>query len=164
MSKDDYNELINEFSNEDKKILKNMIALGVSYDGSVTVSTKTITKDQQKMADERRKKTGMFLNRYTSIIELVLPLFCQILSDPLHTQSIDESVFGQIVCTVFKEENEINFKKERFAMSMIGGLSWSEVSAIRSIPDLNSVLLMADSVMTANEFLKEIGKINVISQ
>lgn len=36
------------------------------------------------------QKTGMHLNRYTSIIELVVPLFCQILEDPLHAQSIDK--------------------------------------------------------------------------
>lgn len=45
-----------------------MIALGVSYDGSITKSTKTITKDQQKIAEARMQKTGMHLNRYTSII------------------------------------------------------------------------------------------------
>lgn len=45
---------------------------------------------------------------------------------------------------------------------MIGGLSWSEISAIRSVPGLNNILLMADAVMTANEFLKEIAKINTI--
>lgn len=50
MSKDDYENLMNLYSNEDKKILKNLIALGVSYDGSISKSTKTITKDQQKIA------------------------------------------------------------------------------------------------------------------
>lgn len=30
-----------------------MIALGVSYDGSQSKSTKTITKDQQKLAAQR---------------------------------------------------------------------------------------------------------------
>jgi hypothetical protein len=39
-----------QFNIEDKKILKNMIALGVSYDGSISKSTKTVTKDQQKIA------------------------------------------------------------------------------------------------------------------
>ena len=45
---------------------------------------------------------------------------------------------------------------------MIGGLSWSEISAVRSVPGLDNILLMADAVMTANEFLKEIAKINTI--
>ena len=139
-----------------------MIALGVSYDGSVSTSTKTITKDQQKLAEQRMKKTGMTLDRYTSIVELVVPLFCQILEDPTHSQTIDESVFGKIVCTVLKEQSDIKFKKDRFAVTMIGGLSWSEISAIRSVPGLNNILLMADAVMTANEFLKEIAKINTI--
>lgn len=49
------------------------------------------------------KKTGMTLDRYTSIIELVVPLFCQILEDPTHSQTIDDSVFGKIVCTALKE-------------------------------------------------------------
>lgn len=40
------------------------------------------------------ESTGMHLNRYTSIVELVVPLFCKILSDPLHSQTIDKDVFG----------------------------------------------------------------------
>lgn len=82
--------LLEQFSNDDKKIVKNMIALGVSYDGSITKSTKTVTKDQQKIAEKRMETTGMHLNRYTSIVELVIPLFCKILSDPIHSQTIDK--------------------------------------------------------------------------
>lgn len=52
-SKEDYEMLLEQFSNDDKKILKNMIALGASYDGSITKSTKTVTKDQQKIAEKR---------------------------------------------------------------------------------------------------------------
>ena len=48
-----------------------MIALGVSYDGSIIKSTKTVNKNQREIAKENMKKTGMPLNRYTSIIELV---------------------------------------------------------------------------------------------
>lgn len=44
MSKDDYGTMMNLFNNEDQKILKNLIALGVCYDGSLSKSTKTITK------------------------------------------------------------------------------------------------------------------------
>lgn len=79
MSKQDYQTVLGLFSNQDKKVLKNLIALGVSYDGSITKSTKTITKDQQKIAEKRMELTGMPLNRYTSIVELVVPLFCKIL-------------------------------------------------------------------------------------
>ena len=38
---DYYSKLRNNI--EDKKILKNMISLGVSYDGSISKSTKTVT-------------------------------------------------------------------------------------------------------------------------
>lgn len=41
------------------------------------------------------------------------------------------------------------FKIDRFAMCMIGGLSWSEISAVRNAADLENIVLMADSVMTA---------------
>jgi hypothetical protein len=46
---------------------------------------------------------------------------------------------------------------------MIGGMSWAEVSAIRSLDDMGNVVLMADAVMTVGQFLDEIGKINIIS-
>lgn len=68
MSKEDYEKLYELFNTEDKKVLKNMIALGVTYDGSITKSTKTVTKDQQKIAEKRIQQTGMYLNRYTSIV------------------------------------------------------------------------------------------------
>jgi hypothetical protein len=54
LSKGDYDNLLNLFSSsEEQKILKNLIALGVSYDGSTVKSTKTVTKDQQKMASKK---------------------------------------------------------------------------------------------------------------
>jgi hypothetical protein len=46
---------------------------------------------------------------------------------------------------------------------MIGGMSWSEVSAIRSSENLENIVVMADSVMTVGEFLEEIGKINIVN-
>ena len=44
LSKKDYQELLNLFEKPDQQTLKNIIALGVTYDGSVKKSTKTITK------------------------------------------------------------------------------------------------------------------------
>ena len=75
-SKSDYVELLDLFSREDKQILRNIIALGVSYSGQVNKSTKTITKEQQLLAKKRMENTGMPLNRHTTILELVVPLFC----------------------------------------------------------------------------------------
>jgi hypothetical protein len=46
---------------------------------------------------------------------------------------------------------------------MIGGMSWSEVSAIRSVDNMGGIVLMADSMMTVGNFLEEIGKINIIN-
>jgi hypothetical protein len=68
LSKNDYETLLGLFGEDDQKILKNFIALGVSYDSSVGKSTKTVTKDQQKIASKRMETTSMNLNRYTSIV------------------------------------------------------------------------------------------------
>lgn len=38
-------------------------------------------------------------------------------------------------------------------MCMIGGLSWSEVSAIRNADGLQNIVLMADAMMTVKDFL-----------
>ena len=56
------------FEGDERKILKNINALGVTYDDSVSKSTKTITKDQQSLATKRMETTKMPLNRYTSIV------------------------------------------------------------------------------------------------
>jgi hypothetical protein len=78
------------FGEGEQRILKNLIALGVSYDSSVVKSTKTVTKDQQKIASKRMETTAMQLNRYTSIVELVIPLFCQLLETSSQSKSIDK--------------------------------------------------------------------------
>lgn len=139
-----------------------MIALGLSYDGSISKSTKTITKEQQKIAEKRFEETGMHLNRYTSIVELVVPLFSEILSDPLQEKTIDPDVFGELVCSVFQQQEKRSFATHRFAVTMVGGLGWAEVSAMRGSPKLLNTVVMADSIMTAPQFLKEISKINII--
>jgi hypothetical protein len=153
------------FGEGEQRILKNLIALGVSYDSSVVKSTKTVTKDQQKIANKRMETTSMQLNRYTSIVELVIPLFCQVLETSSQAKSIDKEVFGEVRCEVFSGEGEkgIRFKRDRFAVCMIGGMSWAEVSAIRSMENLENVVLMADSMMTVGDFFEEIGKINIIN-
>jgi hypothetical protein len=37
---------------------------------------------------------------------------------------------------------------------MVGGMSWSEVSAIRSDDSLQNVVIVADAMMTVEQFLK----------
>ena len=74
LSKKDYEFLMSKFSDEqDKWALKNIIALGITYDKSISRSTKAITKDQQNIATQRLQQTGMPLDRHTPILELVLP-------------------------------------------------------------------------------------------
>jgi len=70
------------------------------------------------------------------------------LTDPLQTKNIDSDVFGELVCSTFNSE-ERKFVKDRFAVCMVGGLSWAEVSAIRNSKELTETVLMADSIMTA---------------
>lgn len=91
------------FPGEEKKALKNVIALGVTYDDHLSKSTKTISKDQQSLAKKRMEETKMPLNRYTSIVELVLPLFCKVLSDPNKKQGLDKDVFGEVSCSVYRD-------------------------------------------------------------
>ncbi len=51
LSKKDYEKLLDKFPNEnDKCVLRNIIALGVTYDRSVSKSTKAIQKFQQNIA------------------------------------------------------------------------------------------------------------------
>ncbi len=51
LSKKDYEKLLDKFPNEnDKSVLRNIIALGVTYDRSVSKSTKAIQKFQQNIA------------------------------------------------------------------------------------------------------------------
>ena len=48
----------------------------------------------------------MPLNRYTSILELVVPLFFRVLNDPTETTKIDSNIFGELTCSVFNQTNK----------------------------------------------------------
>lgn len=47
-------------------------------------------------------------------------------------------------------------------MAMLGGLSWSEVSAIRGVAEMEDIILMSDSILTAPGLIDEISRINIL--
>ena len=76
----------------------------------------------------------MPLDRYTTIVctylsikELVVPLFCNLLSQPGGKAKIDEDIFGHLSCQAIPDDSEeaSSFLYERMVFGMVGGLSWT---------------------------------------
>lgn len=44
---------------------------------------------------------------------------------------------------------------------MVGGMSWAEVSALRSIPELEDTVLITDKMYNPQEYLESLNKINI---
>ncbi len=68
VSKEDYQNILDLFKEEDQRALKNLVAFGISYDKKVGKSTKSIDKATMDRARQLLNTKSISSERFSSVL------------------------------------------------------------------------------------------------
>jgi len=72
VSKEDYQNILDLFKEEDQKALKNLVAFGITYDKKVAKSTKNIDKTTMDRARQLLNTKSISSERFSSVLCIFL--------------------------------------------------------------------------------------------
>ena len=74
LNKEDYLKILNLYPEEDKKVLVNFIALGITYDKSISKSTKNIERPAMDLARQLLEERSIPSERFSSALCKMPPI------------------------------------------------------------------------------------------
>jgi hypothetical protein len=96
-------------------------------------------------------------------LEIILPRLIEFLK--LERNRSEKKFMEEIVVSVISKEMVCpKFDEKRLICFMCGGLSQTEICSIRKNSALSNIVLAADSILTPNQFVSALGKIDLISK
>ena len=71
-------------------------------------------------------------------------------------------MLGEIAVSVSPDKRPPLFDEERLVLFMCGGLSPTEICSIRKDHSLDSILLATDMILTPEDFVNSLAKIDIL--
>ena len=181
MVQKDKDKMMERFSFDLKKIFQKLIWLGIDVSKNTEAekkgrTTKRISEDIRKMAKSKLSTATLDLCRYTGILENFMPIVLQELSKgndlalpnfekiSINEQKQETSV-SNLSKSIRVNTNEIALKEvdyeeknkeaQKLIVFMTGGLSFSEIRAIRNLKSSNVFLILGStSLINARDYIE----------
>ena len=173
MVQKDKDKMMERFSFDLKKIFQKLIWLGIDVSKNTEAekkgrTTKRISEDIRKMAKSKLSTATLDLCRYTGILENFMPIVLQELSKgndlalpnfekiSINEQKQETSV-SNLSKSIRVNTNEIALKEvdyeeknkeaQKLIVFMTGGLSFSEIRAVRNLKSSNVFLILGSTTL-----------------
>lgn len=181
MVQKDKDKMMERFSFDLKKIFQKLIWLGIDVSKNSEAekkgrTTKRISEDIRKMAKSKLSTATLDLCRYTGILENFMPIVLQELSKgndlalpnfekiSINEQKQETSV-SNLSKSIRVNTNEIALKEvdyeeknkeaQKLIVFMTGGLSFSEIRAIRNLKSSNVFMILGStSLINARDYIE----------